>query len=394
MTGVLCVIQARMGSSRLPGKVLADLAGRPMLRFMLDRLRTLQVDDLVVATSTFEKDDAIADVVRDSGHARLVRGPEDDVLERFHLAVASSAMPVTTVIRLTADCPLVDPALVEAVLARHHERDADYTSNVHPRTFPKGLDVEVVAADAFAVAVDEATDPAEREHVTPFLYRRPERFRLASVRTDDLLGDERWTVDTVEDLDRVRRIVDRMGTNVFGWRDVLAVMGVECTPPRLHLRLARSGDSSALLEWRNDPETVTNSISQHRVPVEEHERWLAGKLDDPGSRLWVVELDGHSIGSIRLDIRAAVGEVSIALAPEARGKGLGTRVLLTLQERLDGDLQVGALVARVRVGNERSRLAFLRAGFVEDEGGEPHLHVLRWVPSDGVIQEEWSWPAP
>ena len=129
------------------------------------------------------------------------------MLDRF--AAALDAHPADHVVRLTADCPLADPVLVEAVLARHLDRGADYTSNVFPRTFPRGLDCEVMTAAALRTAHAEATDPAEREHVTPFLYRRPERFALANMRNDVPLGREGWTVDTADDLAFVRRIVDR-----------------------------------------------------------------------------------------------------------------------------------------------------------------------------------------
>src|SRR5205823_13375067 len=173
------VVQARMGSTRLPGKVLADLGGRPMLQFMLERLRRLPVSELVVATSTEPGDDAVAALGATLG-VRVVRGPEHDVLARFEQAL--EAHPAEHVVRLTGDCPLADPEVIVATLELHHERHADYTSNVIPRTFPKGLDVEVARAEALRVAAAEAEDPAEREHVMPFLYRHPERFRLATLR--------------------------------------------------------------------------------------------------------------------------------------------------------------------------------------------------------------------
>ena len=134
----LCVVQARTGSTRLPGKVLQELGGRPLLRFMLDRLSDLRVDELVVATSALGRDDAVAEIASAAGRS-VVRGSESDVLERF--ADALTAHPADHVVRLTADCPLSDPVLIEAVLARHLDRGADYTSNVFPRTFPAGSTV-------------------------------------------------------------------------------------------------------------------------------------------------------------------------------------------------------------------------------------------------------------
>lgn len=222
MTGVVVAIQARTGSSRLPGKVLAEIAGRPALRLQLDRLHLLVGNGhtLVVATSDLPGDDAVADLATAAGVA-VVRGPEADVLGRFGRVLEHFAP--TTVVRLTGDCPLSDPAIVLDALALHERESAAYTSTVHPRSFPKGLDVEVVAASALAEAVAEADDPFEREHVTPFVVRRPERYPAANLSSGDDLGELWWTVDTADDLAAVRLIASRVADPVAaGWREVLA----------------------------------------------------------------------------------------------------------------------------------------------------------------------------
>lgn len=220
--GLLVVIQARMGSSRLPGKVLADLAGRPMLRFQIERLADLYCDHLVVATSELPADDAIVDAVADT-RAEVVRGPELDVLARFGLAVEQ--FDPETVVRLTADCPLTDPQIVADVVALHRSTGADYTSNVWPRSFPKGLDVEAVAAGAIEIAVAEAVDPYDREHVTPFLYRHPDRFVIANLDSGRDLGELWWTVDTPEDLASVRDVVGTVDDPVHAsWAEILAAV--------------------------------------------------------------------------------------------------------------------------------------------------------------------------
>jgi spore coat polysaccharide biosynthesis protein SpsF len=212
-----------MGSTRLPGKVLADLGGRPVLAFMLARLAGLDVDNLLVATSVAQADDAVEDLATGMG-VPVVRGSEQDVLARF--AMVLDSFPATDVVRLTADCPLMDPALVVEALARHGQAGADYTSNTLVRTFPDGLDVEVVTAAALLEAARESTDPAEREHVTSFVYRRPERYRLTSFESGEDLGAERWTLDTAADLERLRAIVDRLADPVTaGWRDIVAIAG-------------------------------------------------------------------------------------------------------------------------------------------------------------------------
>lgn len=222
----LIVIQARAGSTRLPGKVLADVYDMPMLAFQLRRLQPVLglVDaTIVVATSDLPADDAVAAVAADLGIA-VVRGSEADVLGRF--AIALVRHPADTVVRLTADCPLTDPFIVAAALDLHERSSADYTSNVLPRSYPKGLDVEVLSARALRMAELEASEQPDREHVTPYIYRRPERFRIANLHSGQDLGEEWWTVDTAADLTRIREIVamipDPLTAN---WSRIISVVG-------------------------------------------------------------------------------------------------------------------------------------------------------------------------
>jgi spore coat polysaccharide biosynthesis protein SpsF len=364
----LCVIQARMGSTRLPGKVLADLGGRPMLQFMLARLRGLPVSELVVATSTEPSDDAVADASTALG-VRVVRGPEQDVLARFVQALESH--PADDVIRLTADCPLADPEVIVATLELHRQRHADYTSNVIPRTFPKGLDVEVARGEALHAAAAEADDPAEREHVMPFLYRHPERFRLATLRSTELLGDERWTVDTAHDLEIVRRAVNQLeGRHDFGWREVLEVLGRTWRAPRgkPSLRPAGVADHELVQAVRTAPEVVWLAGAPGRAT------WEPDRLDDPGTRLWLAEVDGDPFGIVRADVSAAIGEMSIVVAAGHGGPSRGAELLELLQRNLEGDLQVRALTAHVPPHDEAARKVFEAAGFVPDTR-QPRL---RW----------------
>ena len=293
-----------------------------------------------------------------------MRGSESDVLARFIDAL--DAHPATHVVRLTADCPIADPVLIEAVLARHLDRGADYTSNVFPRTFPRGLDCEVMTAIALRTAHAEATDAAEREHVTPYLYRRPERFALANMRNDEALGAEGWTVDTAEDLEFVRVLVDRMGDDGFSWRAAWAEVGprAPAEPGALQLLPAGREHSAFFLVCRNDSDAVKHSRSQRPVGRAEHARWFVGVIDDPGVRMRVAMLSGEPVGTVRVDVRGGVGEVGIAVAPSFRGQGLGTAMLELLLADVGADPQVVALTASVHVGNTASMRAFARVGFV------------------------------
>jgi spore coat polysaccharide biosynthesis protein SpsF len=219
---VLAILQARMSSTRLPGKVLMPLVGAPMILRQIERLRRAQaLTRIVVATSNEPADEAIAQVCE--AHAvNYFRGDLLDVLDRFHVLLTALGEP-EHFLRLTADCPLADPQLIDQCVAEHLASGADYTHNTPGWTYPKGLDVEVCRSSALFAAWREATEPYEREHVTPFIYGRPERFRLHRVRRDPP-WPYRWTVDTLEDFAFVESVYQALYPQKpdFTTADVLA----------------------------------------------------------------------------------------------------------------------------------------------------------------------------
>jgi len=219
------VVQARMTSTRLPGKVLMDVAGRPMLAQQLRRLtRCRLADDIVVATTVNATDDPVVTVARAEG-ARWFRGSEGDVLDRYVGAARDAKADI--VVRVTADCPLIDPDVSDRVidaLVSGPER-WDYASNVVRRTFPQGLDTEALFADTLERVHRMARSASAREHVTPFIYReRPDLFLVHSVTDGEDNSDLRWTVDEPADLELVRRVYEglRVGERAVGYRELLA----------------------------------------------------------------------------------------------------------------------------------------------------------------------------
>jgi spore coat polysaccharide biosynthesis protein SpsF len=198
----VAIVQARMGSSRLPGKVLKPLAGRPVLDHVVTRVMAAEhIDEVVVATSDLPGDDAIADHCAVRGWT-CVRGSESDVLSRY--AAATRATGAGIVVRVTSDCPLFSPRILDEMLAAFDPSEVDYMSTNWPeRSFPVGLDCEVMRADALLDIAETATDPYDREHVTAHFYRNPDRFRLAGHRCAAPLADLRITLDTAEDYDRL-----------------------------------------------------------------------------------------------------------------------------------------------------------------------------------------------
>lgn len=198
---ILAILQARMSSTRLPGKVLRPLAGAPMILRQIERLRRAErIDRLVMATSDHDSDDTLVDVAATAA-VTIFRGSLEDVLGRYIGALDTFGDDATHVVRLTGDCPLADPQLIDAVIEAHVDSGADYTANTWGRrTFPKGLDVDIVKAAVLREAGKEAREAYDREHVLPFVYHRPERYDLRGLTQTTDEGDVRWTVDTPDDL--------------------------------------------------------------------------------------------------------------------------------------------------------------------------------------------------
>jgi len=216
------IIQARMASTRLPGKVMADLAGKTLLERVVERARLATSLDLVsVATSNHSSDDPLASHCVARG-IPCFRGSHDDVLDRYHRAAREIGAEV--IVRLTADCPLLDPAVIDRVIETFRSGDFDYVSNTLQPTYPDGLDTEVFGFPALERAWKEAIFLSEREHVTPYIWNQPTLFRLGSVRQEEDLSMLRWTVDEPQDLEFVRRIYADLGPGRFHMADILAVL--------------------------------------------------------------------------------------------------------------------------------------------------------------------------
>jgi spore coat polysaccharide biosynthesis protein SpsF len=230
---VVAVVQARLGSTRLPGKALEQIAGRPMLAHVLTRASAVRgVDEIVLATTVRSEDDALADLARRLGIA-CTRGSVDDVLDRFHSTLLSH--PADVVVRLTGDCALLDPRVVQLVLDAYvrSASTADYVSNVDPPTYPDGLDAEVFSRRALERAWREARLPSDREHVTTYIRDRRHGFSCANVAHREDLSAHRWVVDTEADLAFARQVyasLDPPGADTFGMPEVLALL---CRRPDL-----------------------------------------------------------------------------------------------------------------------------------------------------------------
>lgn len=200
------IVQARMGSTRLPGKILKPILNRPMLSFLIERLHFIHTPhSLIIATTTNPKDDLIESLAKQE-NTLTFRGSEEDVLDRYYQACC--LYPAHTIVRITSDCPLIDPTIIDHALNQFQNAPLDYLSNTLHRTFPRGMDIEIFTFEILKTAAKEASSASDREHVTPFLYRQPERFRLANFKHEPDLSKYRLTVDTSEDFLLISKIFE------------------------------------------------------------------------------------------------------------------------------------------------------------------------------------------
>jgi glutamate-1-semialdehyde 2,1-aminomutase len=218
MMRVVAVVQARMGSSRFPGKVMAPILGQPMIGLLLGRLaRARRIDAIAVATSVDSSDDTLAAYIEELGYP-VVRGPVDDVLARY--VAAADRLGATAIVRITGDCPLVDPGIIDEVVAGLHDREVDYASNIEPPTFPDGLDVEAIAASTLRSCASGELSDADREHVTLAIRHGP--YRRWNLGSGGDWSARRWTVDQRADLEVVRAVFGHFAPRTdFTWREAL-----------------------------------------------------------------------------------------------------------------------------------------------------------------------------
>jgi spore coat polysaccharide biosynthesis protein SpsF len=218
----VALIQARMSSSRLPGKVLRDIAGQPMLLRVVHRARQAKSLDLTAVITSEGADDDVIEGLCTENNVACFRGSLDDVLDRYYRAAIH--FQADAVVRLTADCPLLDPKIVDKVVHTFQHGGFDYVSNALECTYPDGLDTEIFRFAALERAWKGARLRSEREHVTAYMYNHPELFRVGSVTQAEDLSALRWTVDTSRDLEFVRTVYSFFPDGDFGMTDILRVM--------------------------------------------------------------------------------------------------------------------------------------------------------------------------
>jgi glutamate-1-semialdehyde 2,1-aminomutase len=292
--GVLAIVQARMGSTRFPNKVLKPVGGRPMIEVLLSRLsRASEVDSILVATSADPRNQPLVDHVRSLGYL-CYQGSENDVLDRYYQAAKS--VPAHVIVRITGDCPLLDPALVDEVIRGFKVSKVDYFSNISPPTYPDGLDIEVFSFGALEVAAREAAKSSEREHVTPYL-RENASFTRGSLKNEQDLSGLRWTVDEPADLEVVAGIFSHFSPDIhFSWQSVLALQQTHPEIFQANRNIARNegmatGTGQKLWERAKRVIPGGNMLLSKRPEMFLPGQWPAYFSKAKGCKVW--DLDGN-----------------------------------------------------------------------------------------------------
>lgn len=297
----VAIVQARMGSTRLPGKVMKTVVGAPMIEVLLKRLsRSRTIDQIVVATSEDSRNKPLADHVANLGYL-CIEGSETDVLARYLLA--ANCVSADVVVRITGDCPLVDPNLVDEVVNRFKDAELDYLSNCSPPTYPDGLDIEVFTRNALEQSARMTETSYDHEHVTPFL-RESGRFRVGEFRNEEDLSDWRWTVDEPEDLEVIRRVFAHFTPNLyFTWRDVALLQRKE--PDLFSVNQAYKRNEGAVMGsgqklWKRAKNVIPggNMLLSKRPEMFLPEQWPAYFSKAKGCTVW--DLDGREYTDVSI----------------------------------------------------------------------------------------------
>jgi len=291
---VIAIIQARVGSTRLPGKVLKKVNGKSLIEILFHRLaQSKKLDNIILATSENTENDPLTDLIEKLGYD-VYRGKENDVLGRYY----NAAKPYNpkSIVRITGDCPIIDPRLVDEVISLYEKENVDYISNTNPPTYPDGLDTEIFSIEALKIAHEQAKKPFDREHVTPFIKSNNQFIRMNIANKKDL-SDERWTVDDPEDFIVLENIIKHFKPNLdFSWKDVLELKQSNPEYFRANQNIKRNegatiGSGQKLWKRANKIIPGGNMLLSKRAEMFLPEKWPAYYEKAKGCNIW--DLDGN-----------------------------------------------------------------------------------------------------
>ncbi|MGL5574108.1 MAG: GNAT family N-acetyltransferase [Sarcina sp.] len=368
MGNIICIIQARVGSTRLPNKVLKIIKGKTILEHVIDRvLKANHIDNIVIATTDRKQDDSIVNLLIEKNIA-FYRGSENDVLERYYWAAKRSKADI--IVRITSDCPLIDYKIIDKMLIEYKKNNFDYYSNTITRTFPRGLDVEIFSLKSLEIAYENANLDFEREHVTPYIWKRKNKFKIGQYLDTVDNSNIRVTLDTREDFIVMKDIYEKFykdeGINIHRVIKYLNELGDKVAnyeieqkdiQQKVYLRSVQEEDINFLLELRNDLEVRKNSFNEEILTLEKHLKWFKNR--DLEQNKYYLLTDGiYKIGSVYLLKGEQGNEISYMIHKDFRGMGYGKLIINMIENEIDGEL-----IAKVKKENYISNKIFEKLGY-------------------------------
>lgn len=384
---VVCIVQARVGSTRLPGKVLKNICGKTVLEHCINRLKRVKyINEIIVATTTLDKDDAIVKECKILG-VKCFRGSEEDVLSRYYYAAKENY--ADAVVRITSDCPLVDSVVTENIIKYYIENaeDYDYVSNTIDRTYPRGLDTEVFSFNALEKSFKEAKSERDREHVTPYIWDNKDIFNIYQYKNNNDNSELRWTLDTEEDFKVISFIFENFKSNsYFGMKEIINLLKKnpeiieinKCIEQKklndkLFLIPANELHCDLVFEWANDEEVRKHSFNNKKIIYEEHRKWYLNKLKDVDCNIFLLADSYKNIGIVRCQREENDTVISYSISKENRGKGYGYKILAMLEEELVKKYGNQNLIAYVKKENLASIRVFERLNYVIIENNDERV---------------------
>ncbi|WP_297517628.1 GNAT family N-acetyltransferase [uncultured Clostridium sp.] len=371
MSNVVCIIQARVGSTRLPNKIMKCIKGKTVLEHVIDRVsKAKSINRIVIATTNKNHDDVISNLLSEKG-VDYYRGSEENVLERYYLAARKFNADI--IIRVTSDCPLIDYRVIDKMVEIYKENEFDYYSNTIKRSFPRGLDVEVFSFKALKVAYKKANLSFEKEHVTPYIWKRKNMFKIGDYLSDSDNSNIRITLDTIEDFEVIKDIYSKFyklnDINIEEVIEYLKELGENVgnyeieqkkVQEKILLRCVEERNIDLLLEVRNDSEVRKNSFNSEVISKESHKQWFEDR-DLQNNKYYILTDGVYVIGSIYLIKDDNGYNINYAIHRDFRGMGYG-KLIITLAEK---ELGSEKIIAKVKKENYISNKIFIELGYTK-----------------------------
>lgn len=373
------IIQARMGSTRLPGKVLKDLSGKPVLWHVVERVKKSQlIDEVIIATTLCEKDDEIVKFCEEN-KIKYYRGSEENVLKRYY--DAASFYNSDIIIRVTSDCPLIDPEVIDEILAFYLGNSYDLVTNagsdLTKRTYPRGLDTEIFSYNILKEAYKNAINKHETEHVTPYIYKNGYNIFYYKNRVD--YSKYRLTLDTTEDYALIKKIYDSLysGVHVFFLKEIVeflennpniaGINKMNIQKDVVCLREADEKDMRRIYNWANDEAVRANSFNSEPIKWDIHRKWYQTCLASEDCLIFIAEIDQRAVGQIRIDIEKKKAIIDYSIAKEYRGHSYGKYMIFELirkiKENRAMNKKIDYLIGKVKKENIASIKTFEKLSF-------------------------------